>query len=689
MAAAGPAGSMDFEFLDAASVDSSFDEENYNPNQKKAGAKGSKGATTKAPSTKAAAPSAATVVERAPAKSNKTIEETYQKKTQLEHILLRPDTYIGSTESVTQPMFVFNSETSRIQLKDVTFTPGLFKIFDEIVVNAADNKQRDPNMDKMEVTVDAASNTISVLNNGKGIPVVMHKEHNCYVPTLIFGHLLTGSNFDDDEKKTTGGRNGYGAKLANIFSTEFIVECVDSEREVKFTQVFRNNMHVKEEPTVKKCTKTEVKQGDYTKITFKPDLQRFGMATLDADTISLFSKRAYDIAGSMANKEGKKLSVYLNGTKVPVKDFKSYLGLFDGITPPAAYERIDERWEVGVGVSDGSFQQISFVNAISTTKGGGHVNYIADLVAKKLQAAVKKKNKGEAEIKPNQIKNHLAIFVNCLVENPTFDSQTKENMTIKPSTFSSVKLSDKFMKQVEKSGVVDSIMSYAKFKQNQALQRKGGTKKTKLTGIVKLDDANNAGTAKSKDCTLIITEGDSAKSLAVSGLSVVGRDFYGVFPLKGKLLNVRDATNAQIMKNEEIMNLVEIMGLKFNVVYTADNIKTLRYGHLMIMADQDHDGSHIKGLVINFIHHFWPSLLDVPGFLQQFITPIVKCTKGKKSETFFTLPEYEAWKEATGNDAKGWSIKYYKGLGTSTSSEGAFWVLGLHYPLDIHALTQS
>ena len=130
------------------------------------------------------------------------------------------------------------------------------------------------------------------------------------------------------------------------------------------------------------------------------------------------------------------------------------------------------------------------------------------------------------------------------------------------------------------------------------------------------------------------------------------------------------------------MNLVEIMGLKFNVTYTQENIKTLRYGHLMIMADQDHDGSHIKGLVINFIHHFWPSLLDVPGFLQQFITPIVKCTKGKKSETFFTLPEYEEFKESTGNDAKGWHIKYYKGLGTSTSSEAKEYFSNL----DIHEI---
>eukprot|EP00584_Thalassiosira_punctigera_P019142 CAMPEP_0172572992 /NCGR_PEP_ID=MMETSP1067-20121228/135960_1 /TAXON_ID=265564 ORGANISM="Thalassiosira punctigera, Strain Tpunct2005C2" /NCGR_SAMPLE_ID=MMETSP1067 /ASSEMBLY_ACC=CAM_ASM_000444 /LENGTH=1500 /DNA_ID=CAMNT_0013365583 /DNA_START=62 /DNA_END=4564 /DNA_ORIENTATION=+ len=703
MAAADIDMSVDYEFDDASlddDSDASFDDENLNPNQKKAAAKG-----------KNSAPPAKKPPKK---KGGKTIEQTYQKKTQLEHILLRPDTYIGSTESVTQNMFVLNAETSRFHQRDVTFTPGLYKIFDEILVNAADNKQRDPNMDRMEVTVDAESNTISVLNNGKGIPVVMHKEHDCYVPTLIFGHLLTGSNFDDDEKKTTGGRNGYGAKLANIFSKEFIVECLDSEEGLKFTQVFRDNMHTKEEPKVKKCSKSEQKKGDYTKITFRPDLERFRMESLDADTIALLSKRAYDIAGSMANKDGKKLSVYLNGKKLPVKDFRSYLGLFDGITPPTAFEKVDDRWEVGVGVSaDQSFQQISFVNAIATTKGGGHVNAIADQVAKKLQAIVKKKNKGGTEIKPTQIKNHLAIFVNCLVENPTFDSQTKENMTVRPSTFASVKLSDKFMKLVEKCGVVDSVLSYAKYKQNQALKRKGGTKKTKLTGIVKLDDANNAGTAKSKDCTLIITEGDSAKSLAVSGLSVVGRDFYGVFPLKGKPLNVRDATHSQIMKNEEIMNLVEIMGLKFNVTYTEETIKSLRYGHLMIMADQDHDGSHIKGLVINFIHHFWPSLLEIEGFLQQFITPIVKCTKGfnfihhfwpslleiegflqqfitpivkctkgSRSETFFTLPEYEEWKESTGNDAKGWRIKYYKGLGTSTSSEAKEYFSNL----DIHEI---
>ncbi|EJK52100.1 hypothetical protein THAOC_28668 [Thalassiosira oceanica] len=587
------------------------------------------------------------VKKQARTKTSKTIEETNQKKSQREHVLIRPDTYIGSVEPVTQPMFIFNETTNQIEERNITYTPGFYKIYDEIVVNAADNKQRDPSMDRLEIEIDAETNTISVMNNGKGIPVVEHKEHGCYVPTLIFGHLLTGSNFDDDEKKTTGGRNGYGAKLANIFSTEFTVECLDTENEKQFTQTFRDNMSRTEDPSVKKATKSEMKKGDYTKITFKPDLNRFNMEKLDEYAVGLLSRRAYDIAGSMSGKGGKKLSVFLNGKKLPIKDFKSYLALFDDLDAPLAFERVNDDWEVGVGVNtEGSgMKQISFVNAIATTKGGSHVNFITSKIVKAVQAVVEKRNKGGKKAQPAQIKNHLTVFINCLVENPTFDSQTKENMTLKQSSFNKkIALSDQFMKRWKSAAY-------------------------KLKGITKLDDANNAGTAKSKDCTLIITEGDSAKSLAVSGLSVVGRDFYGVFPLKGKPLNVRDATHAQIMKNEEIMNLVEIMGLKFKTTYTKENIKSLRYGHLMIMADQDHDGSHIKGLIINFIHHFWPSLLDVPGFLQQFITPIVKCTKGKKSETFFTLPEYNEWKEGTGDDARGWSIKYYKGLGTSTSNE--------------------
>ena len=243
------------------------------------------------------------------------------------------------------------------------------------------------------------------------------------------------------------------------------------------------------------------------------------------------------IAGSMSDGKGKKLNVYLNGSKLKVHDFKCYIALFQGISTPEVFEKVGNDWEVGVGcnMDGGGFQQISFVNAIATTKGGGHVDYITNLLIKHLQAAVAKKNKGSKELKPAQIKNHLSVFINCLVENPTFDSQTKENLTTKPTSFKkNLTLSNQFMKRVVKCGVVESIMQFAKFQESRALQRKGGTKKSKLRGISKLDDANHAGTSKSKDCTLIITEGDSAKSLAMAGLSVVGRDYYGVFPLKGE-----------------------------------------------------------------------------------------------------------------------------------------------------------
>ena len=140
---------------------------------------------------------------------------------------MRPDTYVGSIEAHTTDMFVVNPDTLKMEQRKVTYVPGLYKIFDEIVVNAADNKQRDATMTCLKIEIDQEKGRLSVMNDGKGIPCVMHKEHNVYVPELIFGHLLAGSNFNDEKKKTTGGRNGYGAKLANIFSTEFIVETAD------------------------------------------------------------------------------------------------------------------------------------------------------------------------------------------------------------------------------------------------------------------------------------------------------------------------------------------------------------------------------------------------------------------------------------------------------------------------------
>ncbi|KAG8741551.1 DNA topoisomerase 2 [Ceratobasidium sp. 414] len=607
-------------------------------------------------------------LEAAPAaRKNKGASEMYEKLTQLQHILKRPDTYIGSIESITQKMWTFDAETKRMVYRDVTFVPGLFKIVDEILVNAADNKINDASMDTIKVDIDVENGTISVYNNGKGIPIEIHSKEKIYIPEMIFGHLLTSSNYDDDEKKLTGGRNGYGAKLTNIYSTEFTIDTADKNTGQKYKQTWTDNMS---KPGKAKITKNP-RGEEYTKVSFKPDFKRFGMDGIDEDTAAVLRRRVYDMAGTVKN-----IKVLLNGERIKIKTFKQYVELYvnsargdgedAGPKPTIVFEEISPRWEVAFTLSEGSFQHISFANSIATTKGGTHVNLIAEQISKNLIAGIEKKNKN-AKVKPQAVKNQMWVFVNALIENPAFDSQTKEWLTLPASKFGSrPHVSEDFMKKVAKSGIIDNVLNWAKFKADQENKKTDGHKRTRLTGIAKLSDANNAGGRQSQECTLILTEGDSAKSLAEAGLSVVGRNNFGIFPLRGKLLNVREANHDQVMKNGEIQAIKQIMGLKHGMTYKDTN--SLRYGSIMIMTDQDHDGSHIKGLLINFLDYFYPSLLKIPEFLVEFVTPIVRVTKGNQKINFFTIPEFQQWNEENNRDGK-WYVKYYKGLGTSKDSD--------------------
>ena len=617
--------------------------------------------------------------------------------TQLEHILKRPDTYIGSIERTEKQMWVYNSETEAMESRDVSFVPGLYKIFDEILVNAADNKQRDKNMDEIKVTVDREKGEISVKNNGRGIPIEIHSKEKIYVPELIFGHLLTSSNYDDDMQKVTGGRNGFGAKLCNVFSTEFTLETVDSKSKQKYKQTWTDNMC-----KMQKAKITSFKGDDYTKVTFFPDFGKFGMKEMDNDFEAIVKRRVYDMAGTC-----KDVKVYLNGDRIKVRNFKKYMEMYTKAikaetTAPDSGSTVEtqqviltetpnERWEIGFAVSDGSFQQVSFVNSIATTTGGTHVNYVADQIVTKLMDIVKKKNKGGVALKPNQIRNHIFLFVNCLIVNPAFTSQTKEQLTTKSSQFGSkCTISEKFLNAISKTEAVNNILHFAQKKADQMLKKSDGSKRSRMNHA-KLTDANKAGTKDGYQCTLILTEGDSASALALAGRAVLDPDRIGVFPLRGKLLNVRDASVDQITKNQEVQNIKKFMGFQHKRVY--EDTKSLRYGHLMIMTDQDHDGSHIKGLLINFLESSYPSLLKLPGFLQVFITPIVKVWKGdvknpKKLQSFFTMPEYEAWKAIAGN-TKGWDHKYYKGLGTSSTSDAEIYFRDLDRHLKEFQTMQS
>ena len=601
----------------------------------------------------------------------KTVEEKYKKYELLEHILALPDTYIGSIESQKINSYVFNTETNKMDTDELTYIPGLLKIFDEVIVNAIDHSMRlkaeeakgkdnIKHVKNIKVSINKDTGIITVYNDGNGIDIKKHSTYgDLWVPELIFGELLTSTNYDKGEEKIWGGKNGYGSKLANIFSKEFIIETVDHYTGKIYTQTFRNNMTERDKPTVKACSKAP-----YTQITFKPDYERFGIKNITNDIYKLFHRRVID-ACATTNKD---VSVYFNGEKISIKDFEKYCELFlDKKEQPLIYESCGERWEVAASISkSGAFEYLSFVNGINTIKGGKHIEYITNMITKNLVDMTSAKKK--KIVKSQHIKDNLIIFVKALIVNPSFDSQSKETLTTPVAKFGSkCDLSDKFYDKLFKSGIIDKALSITEFYDKKKLVKTDGKKISRII-VPKLDDANLAGTKYSAECTIIFTEGDSAKTMATAGLSVIGRDRYGVFPLRGKILNVKDATLQKISDNNEITAIKKILGLEQNKKYT--DISQLRYGSIMIMTDQDHDGSHIKGLIFNIFQSMWHELYEISGFLTSMLTPIIKATNSKKDVIdFYNMSDYEKWSETDVAKNGSWKIKYYKGLGTSNDQE--------------------
>ena len=625
--------------------------------------------------------------------TNEQLSQDYQKKTQLQHIIDLPDTYIGSIETESSEQWIAVDDDSddngdsdddsdgnsdkknkktddkktndnvKIIQKEIEYPPGLMNIIEEILVNAYDNRNRVlqrkkeegkrlSEVTKIEVTVNSKTGEISILNDGEGVPIAIHPEEKIYVPEMIFGHLLTSGNYKKDEKKITGGKNGYGAKLTNIYSKLFIVETANHRDKKKYVQEFKNNMKKKGKPTIESYSGKP-----YTKITFIPDYERFGMQ-LSSDIIALIRKRTLDM---FACSNGE-INVSFNGVKFAIKDFKDYIKLYIGNNPCCVFKT--DRWAIGACLTPKfSFAQVSFVNGINTNKGGRHVDYITKQICDKLVVHIKKKNK--VDVKSHVIKENLMVFVNSIIVNPSFDSQTKDTLTTPKTRFGSeCEVPDTLIKEMESTGIIERAISLSEYQDKQSLSKTDGKKNTRILNIPKLDDARYAGTKNSSKCTLILTEGDSAKSMAVSGISIKSdADYYGIFPLKGKPLNTRDCTKTQYVENDEICNIKTILGLREGV----DDINKLRYGRIMIMSDQDVDGSHIKGLLFNFMSR-WPKLMKIDGFITSLLTPIVKVSKGKQVINFYTIPDYDKWLEDN-NDGKGWKSKYYKGLATSTPKE--------------------
>ena len=612
---------------------------------------------------------------------NVDIDKKYQKKTDKEHVLDNPDTYIGSIEQISSNMYIYDEVNKKIVEKNIDFIPGLYKLFDEAIVNCRDHVIR---MEQLIASTSQATNEvnypvtnisitiaddgiITLTNDGNGIDVSIHSEYGIWIPELIFAHMRTSTNYDKTEKKVVGGKNGFGFKLVLIWSSWGKIETVDAKTGQKYVQEFKNNLNIIEKPTITKC-----KNKPYTSVSFKPDFKRLGLkeGNFDSDFKALLIRRIFDIAAVT----DKSIKVKYNNLKLDpdVKDFESYANLYIGCKSehPRLYEKANERWEYTVCLAPNEeFTQVSFVNGIHTSKGGKHVEYIVGQLVKKLTLYIKEKK--HVEVKPASIKEQLMIFVNCTIENPAFDSQTKDYLNTAISNFgSSCDVSTKFIEKLAKMGVMSVACSLTEVKENKAAKKTDGTKCKTIRNIPKLVDANYAGTNKSNECILILCEGDSAKSGIISGLSREDRNIIGVYPMKGKMFNIRGENVTKIAENKEITEIKQILGLEHGKIYSANDVNTkLRYGKLLFMTDQDLDGSHIKGLGINMIDSEWSSLIQIPNFIGYMNTPILKATKGKETLEFYNNGEYLNWRENLAQDSKKWSIKYYKGLGTSTSKE--------------------
>lgn len=594
----------------------------------------------------------------------------YKKLTDKEHVLHAPDTYTGSMEPSINDLYCFDDDTGRIVEKNISYIPGLFKLFDEAIVNCRDHSIRMAKASDSENEHPVANISVSVEedgsisfeNDGNGIDILKHPEHGLWIPEMIFAHLRTGTNYNKSEKKIVGGKNGFGVKLIFIWSTYGRIETIDHKRGLMFVQEYHDNLNKIDAPKITKC-----KKKPYTKISFKPDFARMKIAGFSPEMLALFKKRVYDISAVTA----KNVKVKYNGTLVPCKTFQTYIDTYIGAKGEVKriYEEGGPRWEYAVCVSpSGEFKHISFVNGISTSKGGKHVDYILNQIVRKLKEYIAKKKK--VEVKPTTIKEQLMLFLKCDVENPCFDSQTKDYLSTTSTSFgSSCSVSDGFIEKVAKLGIMDTACELTSVKDNKTAKKSDGTKSKAVRGIPKLTDANYAGTAKSHLCTIILCEGDSAKSGIISGLSKDDRNIIGVYPMKGKMFNVRGEPLKRISDNKEFIEIKKILGLETNKNYESleEVHASLRYGKILFMTDQDLDGSHIKGLGINMFDTLWDSLikLNIIGFMN---TPILKAKKGNMELLFYNDGEYNAWKAATPGYDK-WKIKYYKGLGTSTSKE--------------------
>ena len=578
----------------------------------------------------------------------------YQILSEIDHILQRPGMYIGSV--VTEKSNQYILDGNKFIQKEINVNWGFQKLIDEIISNSVDeSKRKGTLLNTIKIDIDKYEGTISVHDNG-GIPVQIMEGTKEYIPSICFSKLRAGSNFNDEENRTWVGTNGVGSVAVNIFSTLFELETADGKN--KLNMYWSDNMKSHSLP---KITKTSQ---HYTRIIYTPDLPRFGMTCIDDDAIKLIEKRVYEIAGCNPN-----LNIYFNGKKIQINSFKDYCNMY---LPDDGFILYDENkdWQIGVSVSSsGNFQQVSYVNSVHTCEGGAHVQYILDQIIPTIREKISKKYK--TDILPGQIKNHIFLFINSTIFNPQFDSQSKIKLITDSKNFGTeFKVTDKFINQIYKSEITDSIIDWIEKKKDADEKRaeREANKSLKKIKVEKLVDCKYAGGLKKSQTSLSITEGDSA---AAGFRKFRDPNTQALFPIRGKILNVRDTAKEKVRANIEIQGIMSAMGLKFGespFVYRNGKLfeDNLRIHEVHFLTDMDSDGSEISGLLLNIFAYYWPELIKEHR-VARVETPIMIARQGKKEVKFYYQNEFDIW--CKDNDVSKWNIDFYKGLGALEDDE--------------------
>lgn len=571
-----------------------------------------------------------------------SIDLKYKKLDDISHALHRSGMYIGSKKPHTGTKWVFLD--GKMVQKEITYNPGFLKIFDEIITNSVDESKRDgTKLNTIKVTIQ--NDEITVWDNG-GIPVVKHSEYNEWIPELVFSNLKAGSNFNDEEERTGAGTNGVGSTLTNIYSSKFYISTCDGKNH--FTQTYTNNMRDREKPKVKKSTK------NHTEIKFLPDYSQFDLTGLNEDHLLMLHKRIIDIAACNPT-----LKVYFNGILINIKSFQDYIKYY--VDDVYFDQSKDKKWSLGIALSENGYQQVSFVNSTETYDGGTHVDYILNQVISELRTFFLKKHK--VDVKPSELKNHMFLFINSTIVNPSFSSQTKEKLITEIKDFGSTyEVPQKLVTQILKSEIVNSVLDWIQQKQN-ADENKALRELNKNLSKIKVDKLIDAKGRDRWKCSLAIFEGDSAIS---AFRNYRDPQIMGAFALRGKFTNVSELATKKLVEDEQIVKLMSALGLRLGY---QPEIKDLRYGRILFYCDADVDGNSIVALLINFFHKYWPELFD-RKMIFKVETPIVVATSKKNpkiKKSLYSITEYNEFIEK--NSTKDWELNYKKGLATLTDDE--------------------